>query len=273
MRPKADDQQHPYLIVFLHIPKTGGVTLRHVLRDQYGPERTVIVRGRLVSPDLEPLQHLDGRVAAICGHFAFGIHQRIQRSAAYLTMLRDPIERTVSHFLYERRNPQPGTSPPSDLFSFVEERALAANIHTRLIGGSIDGVDGPVDGYTLDTAKRRLGRFAVVGLTDRYDESLLLMRDRFGWSLPFHVRLNTRPDRPSLEDLPGGAVAAIVERNSLDVELYKWAADRFEQHIRSLGKGFSARAEAFRLLNNAFGRRAAAAKRRVSRLTTNHRTR
>ena len=59
----------------------------------------------------------------------------------------------------------------------------------------------------------------MVGLTERFDESFILLRHAMGWRLPMYMSVNAAGDSesPSVDE---DAIAAIRERNRLDLELY-----------------------------------------------------
>ncbi len=102
------------------------------------------------------------------------------------------------------------------------------NLQCRFISGS--GVGGSCDERVLDIAKENLTRsFRVVGLCERFRESLLLMMGSFGWEVPFYENHKVAKIRPSAEPR---VIDAIREHNRLDVELYDFAEKLFEENLR-----------------------------------------
>jgi hypothetical protein len=83
----------------------------------------------------------------------------------------------------------------------------------------------------LEIAKRNIEEsFAVVGLTERFDETLILLHETFGWSRLHYVSANVAP-RQAVE-LPDDVRNLIEEHNQLDIELYRHAGERFDEAIR-----------------------------------------
>ena len=90
------------LLIFLHIPKTGGTTLNSIFRKQF-------MRDKLFDHDnyqnkrmkLEDLTEEEKKqIQAIAGHYFYGIHHLFNKRATYFTMLRNPIDRVISSYYY-----------------------------------------------------------------------------------------------------------------------------------------------------------------------------
>jgi Galactose-3-O-sulfotransferase len=100
-------------------------------------------------------------------------------------------------------------------------------------------------------------RFLVVGLTERFDESFILIRRALGWRVPMYETHNV-----SAAELPApptpAAIDQIRERNRFDLALYEHAAKLFAAAVASHGPSFAREVAAFRVLNripNAIGPR------------------
>ena len=104
--------------VFLHIPKTAGDTLKIILWRQYREGGHIEVAdphqvSDPTAPEDRSFENVKRQVAEssdrfqlIYGHMPFGIHGSIGRPSRYFTMVRDPVERAVSHFYYVKREPE-----------------------------------------------------------------------------------------------------------------------------------------------------------------------
>lgn len=100
------------VLFFLHIPKTGGMSLREIVAAQYRPgEMLEIYGGELDfwppnSALIAALRSPENRVKAIYGHFGFGVHLlAADEHARYVTMLRHPASRIVSFYQHQAREP------------------------------------------------------------------------------------------------------------------------------------------------------------------------
>ena len=68
---------------------------------------------------------------------------------------------------------------------------------------------------------------------EQFEESVLLCRSVFGWKNVFYQKKNVNRQRESLADLPAKTIAAIEERNTLDIDLYAFARQQFADRIRA----------------------------------------
>ena len=257
-------------IVFLHLPKTGGWTLRATLRYKY-PSRTHHLYNTPQPQEairkLAPTELRDARV--VTGHVPYGIHRHIPQQCEYITLLREPVARVVSMYHYIRTHPKHGFFHRDELARSgigLEQFIRTAtdpgldNLQTRMISGRKAGevlarasngrtwVAPKLDQEDLEAAKRNLERFLVVGLTERFDESFILIRRALGWRLPMYETHNVAKG-PRPEPPPAAAIELIRERNQLDLELYDHARDLFSAAVERQGGSFRREVAAFTALN------------------------
>jgi hypothetical protein len=221
------------LVIFIHIPKTAGSTLLRIMEREYGDAMFHVSALQPIDRLLSlPAGRLD-RLRAVAGHIPFGLHELLDRPATYVTLLREPVDRIVSHFAYAVRSPRSPLHAQVEaagynLGRYVVEAPAAAyfnNGQTRLLGANDPRKTSPATEGTLVRAKVNLSRhFAVTGITDRFDESLLLMAETFGWSMVPYRREKVSPNRP--ERVTKQDAQVIIERNRLDSQLYAFAAER-----------------------------------------------
>jgi hypothetical protein len=238
-------------IIFLHIGKTGGSSLRTILRRQF--RRDEILEFRAPPPAEGRLRRERGleifaalpeatrdRARLVMGHAPFGVHAFIPRPSTYVTMLRDPMKLVVSLYHYIRRTPKHELharlmSEGLSLEAFVTSGMSPEtdNSQVRAIAGDTGTPFGACGPEMLETAKANLEeRFAVVGITERFDESLVLLGHAFGWTRLHYLKANVAPAQDRTAPSPE-AIGSISAQNSLDIELYEWATDRFDRQIAS----------------------------------------
>ena len=257
------------VVIFLHIGKTAGTTIRQILRRQYAPAETLLIRNRPLRAEGEadrPTRESTinffaslpeaerARPSLILGHTIFGLHRHIPRPATYFTLLRDPVGLTISQYNYVARNPNHplhGAASFRSLEAYVTSGVTleADNSQTRAIAGDTTTPFGGCTDAMLATAKSNIEEhFSSVGLVERFDESLMLLQRAFGWSNPYYVRANVTAKK---EPVTSEARALIGEQNRLDLELNAWATERFDESIAE-SPGFEHDLERFRRSNKRY---------------------
>jgi hypothetical protein len=109
---------------------------------------------------------------------------------------------------------------------------------------------GEHEAEILALAKKNLQEaFTVVGLTERFDETLLLLKNAFYWRNVFYVKLNVTRSRPQSDEISPETRCAIHEHNQLDLELYHYAQELFAEQLRRQGAAFAEQLRAFRFRN------------------------
>ena len=92
----------------------------------------------------------------------------------------------MSHYHYALTNPRvnralgiPPVRPGATLEEALDDGSLPPNLQTRMLSDSL-AVTEPADPDRLEEAMRNLLEFTVVGLTERFDESLVLLQTALG---------------------------------------------------------------------------------------------
>jgi hypothetical protein len=262
--PADNNDSDAPTVLFLHIPKAGGQTLGEYVYNQCRTEEAraddllkagvaYLTYGFLKEPELSIPAHALPLLArrdlrAVIGHFWFGLHEHVARPSTYITLLRNPVDRVVSLYYYARLNETMSlaefvASPP---FKEVD------NDQTRRIAG-VDPAIGECTTATLRLAQENLRRhFAVAGLTERFDETLVLLRRKLGWTRDVvSFPRNVNPHRLPTASLPPEVVEAIGRRNELDYELWQYASQLLDEAIAEQGEGFDEELSRYRTMQAA----------------------
>jgi Galactose-3-O-sulfotransferase len=249
-------------VIFLHIGKTAGSTMRQILKRQFPAAQTMTVRARRrpreeTLADFALLPEADRlRPRLIMGHTVFGLHEHVPRPCRYVTMLRDPVRLAISQHRYVLRTPGHRHHDQAQGMSLEEyvESGLALemdNSQTRAIAGDIGTPYGACTSEMLETAKRNLAaHFAWVGVTERFDESVVLLGRTLGWKDVRYVSANvarggTPPTQADLE--------LVRNANLLDQELYEHACRLLDERIAA-EPGFAEALDRFRRENARYAR-------------------
>ncbi|MGC9195589.1 MAG: sulfotransferase family 2 domain-containing protein [Syntrophobacteraceae bacterium] len=231
------------VLIFLHIPKTGGTTLKSILDREYGRNHTVSMGIEISSciPELAAIRIESRReIQVLRGHFFFGIHELLPSPYQYITILRDPVRRAISHYYHVL-----GTKW-HPLHELVVSRGLSLedyvtsgvcpqmdNGQTRQLAG-VEGIPfGKCSERLLDDAIANMNRhFAFVGLTEAFDESLIQMSDILGWKKrPVYVQRLKNKNKPSLKNISDKTKERIMAQNDLDYRLMDYAKIKFNKNV------------------------------------------
>jgi hypothetical protein len=244
------------LLAFVHIPKTAGSTFTGILREEF---RDGEIRLIDAFPDInsfvESFGHPPEELRCIAGHFPIGMDDYLPVPAKYATILRHPIDRVISSYYYAAETPGHYLHDPIKAGDVTFESAVRSglaefcNLQTAYVHGITAALtEGPWVGNllrkavgdpqdVLSVAKENLrSGFVTFGLTERFDESLLLMRQPLGLSsrcLKRVTRRNVTSRRPREAELSPELLEVIRSHNLLDIELYHYAQSLFDAAIRA----------------------------------------
>jgi hypothetical protein len=264
----------PPPLYFMHVPKTGGVALRQWLRCAYRrgyfdldlPQLTKLTdrsvqdfrcyhawhHGRsmfdwLGRSDLVVFTLLRDPIERVVSAFKFRQRRLVEAPTyfkqEYLALMR-PIQSSrieecldhelITHMLSNGQVRLLGIR--EDYATFLtdlrQNRQDDALLQPYAVSSLIDCDNLPLL-YT--NARSWLDEMAVVGLTERYAESLLMIGDLLGIPVPTdQPRANVNPERTDAtlryqDQLAPDVVARLEELNRYDLDLYTHATELFEQ--------------------------------------------
>lgn len=240
----------PQPVVYHHVPKCGGTSVGRALRTRYVLSQGSILTtpthetARTLHPDADParqwaetlklreamlLYMMHCGVRCIAAHVGFSerAHQAFAGHYAFVTLLRDPVERFLSHYHHSfGRDDHSRIDLPLEAFV---ETPLARSFGTRYAEyfrgtPSLEALDAR---DTIEAAKRNLERLSVVGFMDSLDiftaqmRSVLRIRISIG-----HENRGRRP-AAATQSLSPALRAKIESICAPDIEIYAHAQRRF----------------------------------------------
>jgi hypothetical protein len=236
----------PDRFFFVHVQKTAGTTLIKRLQRDFDegaiyPNKS---DGDIVACVIS-VEHLLARWRArgheirfVSGHFPLCTAELLGGGFKTLTVLREPVERTLSYLRHHRKVTPADRETPleaiyDDSFRF---HGLVHNHMVKMFSLTPEEMTAGVLTRTdftrerLERAKERLATIDVVGLQENFDQFCRELTRRFGWSVDGLPRVNyTEPCEVS-----DTFRARIVEDNAMDVELYRFAERICKERGRSM---------------------------------------
>jgi GT2 family glycosyltransferase len=166
-------------------------------------------------------------IEAITGHFPLCTVDLLENRYTTLTLLREPVERTLSYLRHHRKEER--ADRDKSLLEIYEDpfrfNSFVHNHMTKMLSLTpAEMTEGmltqlKLDRKHLERAKEALAGVDAVGLQERFDEFFDLLATRFGWDLGEPQTLNTTES----VDVQQSFRNQIAEENALDVELYEFA--------------------------------------------------
>lgn len=226
------------LVAYIHVMKTGGQTMCDILRQSFpGRHCDIQAQGVANADDLRFARRFYPRLKSIGGHGVVPLSNLAEAcdSIRYFAFLRDPVERCISHYQYRR-----GKDETRDFEPWLER---FANYQTRFLCRTHSAQDPwaiPADAdRAIEVVERRIG---FVGLQERYDESLVLLR-RWVAAPEFDVEYRSRNVARAAtirNQLLGDPriVALIKARHEEDDKLYRHVRDVvYPRQVAQYGAG------------------------------------
>ena len=218
----------------LHLPKTGGVTFRQILEQKFG-ERLLLAYDKSEGwPSVS-------NPTCIHGHGVFKDFSDIIAEYAevrWITFLRNPLHSAVSFYFFIKKY---SLQKPS--VKFVD-RGLEVWLNHKETFRWPDPPGYNHNRYQEWFRKRPIEQYDFVGLTEQFDESLVLLYHLFQWD-PLYYRSENVGDY-RFPDLSEDVVVTFRELNAEDYIVYKQAVDTFETHKKDYGPGFKMNLQEFR---------------------------
>jgi hypothetical protein len=220
---------------FVHIQKAAGTSLIFRLRRHFGraaiypPESDRGDVTSVISVDrlLERWRGQRETTRVVTGHFPLCTTDLLGDSFTTLTVLRDPVERTLS-YLRHHRELTPDHAELSLEAIYSDPFRFHGLIHNQMVkmfsltpSEMTDGLLTSVE-FTpsrLDRAKERLAQVDVVGVQANFEGFCDALTRRFGWNLGGLTHVN----RTEHVDVSEAFRTRIAEDNAMDTELYEFA--------------------------------------------------
>ena len=219
------------LVVFTHVPKTGGTTLKQILTIHYGQHfadhhpRIQNLIEEIDQGEFDPAQLL-----ALSSHQPYGVHRKLaglsNRRILPITVVREPLARLISMYNFvttfrpHRLHQATKNMDINEFFRFAIEEGVSeiGDSQSRLVGGRR---------RTFSYAKEILETeyFAYTTL-----EGMSAMVEEVGQLLGWPVkpeeekdrRANQSPKRQTWEDVDSDIADKLIEMNSEDLALYEF---------------------------------------------------
>ncbi|NES01420.1 MAG: sulfotransferase family protein [Okeania sp. SIO2F4] len=218
-------------LIFPHIPKTAGTTLRSVILSQYSQEKVHFLK--VSQTPLEAAQKIsesdNKRVHCYVGHMPYGLHKYLAKPAIYITLIREPVDRIISMYYFIREEPahrlhNEFLSKDISLEDFVLSRNCPRNEQVKKIAGSMVGSAKE----TMDLAYQNIcNHFLAVGTQENFDDFLQVLQKILGWKNKSYTKQKVTKNRKNKREVSQELIDIIKERNGMDIAFYNNLKNKF----------------------------------------------
>lgn len=243
----------------MHIPKCGGTTVTSILTKAVPGASHFMVDGNDIAGSRIRLASLPEterwRVRLLSGHLSFGWHELLfPARAQYITLLRDPITRVVSHYNHVCRHEDHYLHAAVMRKRMTIGDYVESGITSEVNNGQVRQISGIEDIIQMAYGPSRLAygidhtaaleqalkniedHFLLVGLLERFDASLDAFKRITGIPLGAYRARNVAQPDPVVYRPTRAEIDLIRRYNRQDCELYAYCGARFEVLSEQLRK-------------------------------------
>lgn len=218
-------------IIFFHLPKTGGTALREILLAPFLRDEVQLIYHR-ENFQAELRDFVRNRKLIAAGHMGWELDlAQVLQDVTKITCLRNPVSNVISHHLHFRHSNDPAHKEYSSL-SFPEflQTPFANNWQCQRLGGRFYDSQMDEQKCFAEAWENVSSRFDAVGVTERMDDTLLVLRQVLKLNLQQVPMRNLSADPVAANDLQAYA-DEIKERNQLDEKLHQAAVKRLDAQL------------------------------------------
>jgi hypothetical protein len=254
----------PVPLVFVHVQKTGGIFLNNILvrnyrqrLDSYGAEFFTKLYPEEFYTYIQPPNRDDtGRPAFFTGHIDLGneIFSRMRGRYIGLSLLRDPVERMVSHYLFHRGLPN----------NYLNASIHRDNLDVVAYFRRFPEIPRQIDSF-LTTNERAAGdavdialnnidtKLSIFGLQERMDEFLVQLSYFLGFpNILYRKPLNVSQSESAVFPVGSDDREKLAELMSEDIALYRRAQALYQDRLSRIPADVAALVKEFRRLNEQY---------------------
>lgn len=185
----------------------------------------------------------------------------------YVGFVRDPVDRALSEYFFFANRPQlmpligleAGTTLSPQAFWEHQSSMGMLDFQTRVLSGydnMVESVMPPYRKMAVENAdsmiKGIVDSYSLIGTVEQFDESLLLMKQKFGWRNICYISRNVAPKSKEKLQLKQALSEEIRNLNPMDCKLYAHIKKMIDEKIAEKGESLARELRRFRFLNRLY---------------------
>lgn len=258
-RSRALDVLSPQRVVFHHVPKCGGTSVGAALRQRYILSQATVTpessfrafeaftgrtdRDQMLIDVLDLREQMllywlyeDVRCVSLHARFSNAAYERFRGQYKFITILREPISRFISHYLYSHGRPNGHARIQESLEAFLESPRAG-----RLGASYVEffcGLPKEADVTTsesIDAAISNLRKFDVVGRLDDLNAFATALKEQLGVRLRIgHENKARQPEAAKKQLLTPDIQNEIKKICAPDLALWKQYFPESQPHSKAV---------------------------------------
>lgn len=175
------------IIIFPHIPKTGGVSLRVQIEQGIAGNRLlddiedfplIINDDNQQKSNKESFDDENNSIDIVYGHFKADKYKFIEqtREVKLICFLRDPVERTISHY-YHWKKIIDQKIPVNQIFDPYLFKLMQSGNLSLVEFSNSDSIKKFYESYL---GKQKITDFSFIGITEEFEKSVFMINEKIG---------------------------------------------------------------------------------------------
>ena len=223
-----------YPLIFIHLPKTAGTSLRRTIQKNYPSRELFFIYNR--NPRFNTMDDLRGfkaedfaKYKIIMGHFPFNRKIFPFNDRRFVTIVREPIQRVISYHRHVMgRDEWRGREISLIEYMQTSDEIQLQNHQTRLLAGM---KRNPVTEKHLEQAIKNIEKYFLhAGTSERFADTVDCLHDLLGWRKKKVFYENVSPNQQATTDnYSEDILEKLRDINEYDFKLHKYVTNRLEK--------------------------------------------
>ena len=224
----------PYPLIFIHLPKTAGTSLRRTIEKNYRSRELFFVYNK--NPRFNTVDELRSftpedfaKYKVIMGHFSFNRRLFPFNDRRFITLVREPVQRCISYY-HHVMNRREWRGRQLSLLEYVETSGdiQFQNHQTRLLSNM---KRNPITEKHLENVIRNVERnFLYIGTSEKFPQAIDCLYDMLGWdNKKIFYENATSKKQATIDNISEDVLERLRELNEYDIKLYEWVSNHLEK--------------------------------------------